>query len=420
MMRKKQKANIVTGLDIGSTAIRIAVGQQSFDNQNMSDVKIIGAVEVPSEGIQKGVITSIDETVSSLTHGLEQIERLIGIPIESTWVGISGMHILSQESRGVVAVAKPQGEITQEDVDRAVEAAKMIAPPLNYEVLHVLPKSYTVDGQEGIRNPVGMTGIRLEVETEIIYGITAHIKNITKAVYRTGVDIDDLVLSILATGELVTTHHQKDLGVAVVDIGGSITSLVIFEGGDIAHTATLPIGSVHITNDLAIGLRTSIDTAERIKIGYAHCIADHFSKRDKIDLSKMGSEESEEVSCRYISEIAGARVSEILEKVDEELRSVNLSGLLPAGVVFTGGGSKIGGLATLSKKILKLPASIGYPINIQSISDKANDISFTGAMGLVAWGTSIFGVRGFKKHSIINETGKIVQKLENVWKSLIP
>lgn len=420
MFKRKQQSEIITGLDIGSTAIRIAVGQYHADMGGASDLQIIGAVEVPSEGIQKGVISSIDETVSSLTHGLEQIERLVGIPIEHAWVGISGTHILSQDSKGVVAAAKPDGEITSEDVARAIEAAGMVAPPLNYEVIHVLPKSFTVDGQVGIKNPVGMTGIRLEVDTQIIYGVTAHLKNVTKAVYRTGIDIDDLVLAILAAGDAVTTARQKELGVAVVNIGGPITTMVVYEGGDIVHTATLPIGSEHITNDLAIGLRTSIDVAERIKIQYTDCSGEHISKKDTVDPGVLGADNGETIKLSYISEIAGARVSEILEKVDEELRQAQLSRLLPAGVVLTGGGSKIVGLVETAKDTLELPASIGYPIDMSSISDKVNDLGFSSAVGLVKWGAQMHSRRGVASRSTRRGGGRMVKKMQDIWKSLIP
>ncbi|MFH1286947.1 MAG: cell division protein FtsA [Candidatus Magasanikbacteria bacterium] len=419
--RRKSQAEIITGLDIGSTSIRVAAGQYHGDMDGNGELQIIGATEVPSEGIHKGVISSIDETVSSLTHALEQLERLIGVPVDHTWVGISGTHILSQGSRGVVAAAKPDGEITPEDVERAIDAARMVAPPLNHEVLHVLPKSFIVDGQDGIKNPVGMTGIRVEVDTQIIYGVSAHIKNITKAVYRTGIDIDDLVLSILAAGDVVTTPKQKELGCVVIDIGGSITSMVVYEGGDIIHTATFPIGSEHITNDLAIGLRTSVDVAGQVKLDFIDLGKRTFTKKDMLNLQDVGGEESEEVSLSYISEIADARVTEILEKVDSHLQTVGCSQLLPAGAVLTGGGARIGGLVDLTKDVLGLPAAVGYPINIQSISDKVNDVAFTTAIGLAHWGAQIYSQQGPKRRTSSSRTpGKFKEKLGEVWKSLIP
>ncbi len=420
MLQQKPQLKLLTGLDIGSTAIRVVVGQY-MPGSGRSGVHILGAVEVPSVGVHKGTVTSIEETVSSVSNALEHMERLTGMPVEHAWVGISGAHLQSQESKGVVAVAKADGEISQEDIERALEAARMVAPPLNYEVLHVLPKSYAVDGQTGIQDPIGMTGIRLEVDVQIIHGATAHLKNITKAVYRTGIDIDDLVLSILAAGDVVATSRQKELGVAVVNIGGSTTSLVVYEEGDVIHTAVFPIGSEHITNDLAIGLRTSIDVAERVKILWGHCMPTLFTKKEVEDLAAAGAEYHEEVSRRYVAEIVGARVAEILERIDKELERVQKSGLLPAGVVFTGGGAKVQGLIDLSKQVMRLPSSLGYPIDVQSATDKVGDIAFSPAVGLVTWAARLEEQSGRRERGTRSfGSGKAFQKLKEFAKSLIP
>ncbi|MBI5766061.1 cell division protein FtsA, partial [Candidatus Falkowbacteria bacterium] len=237
--------NIITGLDVGSTAIRIVVGQKS---RNDDRLHIIGAVEAPAQGISKGVVNSVEDAVSSISLALEKIERMVGQPVDHAWIGISGSHITAQESRGVVAVSKPDGEIRAEDVERAIGAARAVSIPPNYEIIHVIPKSFTVDSQVGIKDPIGMTGVRLEVETQIIQGLAAQIKNLTKCIYRTGLDIDDLVLSVLASAESVLTNRQKDLGVVVVNLGGATTSLSVFEEGDVLHTAVLPVGSEYITN----------------------------------------------------------------------------------------------------------------------------------------------------------------------------
>ena len=238
MVRQKHRNEYITGLDIGSQNIRVAVGQISGTHANDREVQIIGAIEVPSEGVQKGVVTSIEEIVSSLANAIETAEKITGVPIEHVWVGLSGTHIICHDSKGVVAVARSDGEITEEDVARALEASKTVATPLNYEILHVLPRSFSVDGQTGIKDPIGMTGIRLEVDTKIIFGITAHVKNITKAIYRTGVDIDDFVLSVIAAGNVVLTGRQKELGSVVINIGSATTSLVVYEEGDKIEVVT--------------------------------------------------------------------------------------------------------------------------------------------------------------------------------------
>ncbi|OGY55275.1 MAG: cell division protein FtsA [Candidatus Buchananbacteria bacterium RIFCSPLOWO2_01_FULL_46_12] len=378
---------MIAGLDIGSTEVRLAVGQRTQNPQEM--IHIIGAAQVPAEGINRGVISSIEDAVSSISACLDKAERMIGSPVNSVWVGISGSHIISQQSQGTVAVARSDGEISEDDIERAIEAARTVATPPNYEILHVIPKSFVVDGQVGIKDPLGMTGVRLEVATQIIQGLSAQIKNLTKAVYRTGVEIEDLVLSILATAEAVLGSRQKDLGVVVINIGGSTTSLVVFEEGDIIHTAVLPIGSDHITSDIAIGLRIAIETAEKIKLEYGCAASTKVGKRDEIDLAEFEGGETNFISKKYVAEIIEARVEEIFDKVDAELKKIDRSGKLPAGIVLTGGGAKLPELVESAKKRLRLPASIGQPTGVVSAIDKINDPAFTTALGLVLWGNQL-------------------------------
>lgn len=386
MLFRKPKVELISGLDIGSSAVRVAVGQMAVDGRGREKLQIIGAAQAPSAGVQRGVVTSIEELISAVSQALEEVERIIGVPVEHAWVGITGAGVLCEGSRGVVSVAKADGEISAEDAARAVTAARTIAVPLNYDILHVIPRSFTVDGQTGIRDPIGMTGLRLEVETQIIHGVSSHLKNITKAVYRTGIDIDDVVLTGLAAGEAVATPRQKELGVAVVNIGAATTSLVVYESGDVLQAVVLPIGSLHITNDVAIGLRTSIEVADKVKVDYGQCVPSGIARQAKIDLSSLGGE-SEAVSHKYVAEIIGARAGELLEKIDAELQRINRRGLLPAGVILTGGGAKIGGLVELTKDILRLPATLGYPIDLPSVSAYSNDLAFTSAIGLVKWGS---------------------------------
>jgi cell division protein FtsA len=265
-----------------------------------------------------------------------------------------------------------------------------------------------------------MTGIRLEVDTKIIYGITAHIKNITKAIYRTGVDIDDFVLSVIAAGDVVLTSRQKELGAVVINLGAATTSVVVYEEGDIVHTAVLPVGSGHITNDLALGLKTSIDVAERVKVEYGQCSAQGLSKKDLIDLSTLGSNESETVSRYYVGQIIEARVSEILEKVDAELTKIGRSGLLPAGAYFVGGGARLGGLTDLAKAQLQLPASLGYPLTVQSISDKIQDVAFASAIGLVKWGSAVRNHNNLPAQNWRGISNKVGEGMRSFLKNLLP
>lgn len=403
MFRRGAKSDIIGGLDVGSTAVRIAIGQLVPVGER-TELHIIGAAEAPSEGVHRGVVTSIDDTVSSISACLEKAERMTGIPIEHVWVGISGNQIISAESKGVVAVSKANGEITEEEMERAIEAARMVATPLNYEILHVIPKSYTVDGQVGIKDPTGMTGVRLEVDTQIIQGLTSQIKNLTKAIYRTKLDIDDLVLSILANAEAAVTEKQKELGVAIINLGGATTSLVIFEEGDLLDTAVLPIGSEHISADLAIGLRTSIDVAERLKLEYGSVLPKEVGKKEEIDLYELGSANHEMASRKFACEIIEARVEEIFDKIEAVFKKMGRSGRLPAGVVLTGGGAKLTGLVEFTKNKLRLPATLGYPLNITSVTDKVNDLAFTTAIGLVKWGATVQGT------SEKNELGGLISR----------
>lgn len=419
---KRREENLIVGLDIGSSAVRMVVGQTMapLDSDRGGELQILGAAEAASSGVHKGVINSIEDVVSSISDCLEKAERMVGVPINSAWVGISGLHILSQNSKGVVAVSKADNEISEEDVTRAIEASRAIATPLNYEVLHVLPRNFSIDGQGKIKDPIGMTGIRLEVDSQIILGSSSQIKNLTKAVYRTGLNIEDLVLAILATAEAVVTRRQKEIGVLVVNVGLSTTSIAVFEEGDIVHTAIVPIGSEHITNDIAIGLRTTIDIAEAVKIEYGSCLPGEVGKRDEIDLYELGAPEHEIIKKQYISEIVEARMEEILRKIEQELLTIKRAGLLPAGAVFTGGGAKILGLVELAKKQLRLPALMGYPMNITSVTDKVNDLSFATAVGLVKWGSVMQGGYGERGGGVIQKMNNASSQLKKWVRALLP
>ncbi len=420
---KKGQENLIAGLDIGSSVTRIAVGQaaEREDSARGMELQILAAAEVPSEGVHKGVINSIEDVVSSISACLEKAERSVGAPIDAVWLGISGLNIVSQNSKGVVAVSKADSEIAEEDVTRAIEASRAIAAPLNYEVLHVLPKMFSIDGQGGIKDPVGMTGIRLEVDTQIVLGSSSQIKNLTKAVYRTGLEIEDLVLSIIATAEGCLTNRQKELGVAVVNIGAATTSIAVFEEGDILHINILPIGSEHITNDIAIGIRSPIDVAEAVKLTYGNCYTESVSKRDEIDMYELGAPEHEIIKRQYLLEIIQARAEEILRKINQEFNHIHRSGLLPAGIVFTGGGAKLPGLVELAKKNLRLPATLGYPINMMCVADKANDMAFATAVGLVKWGSTMkHGSYGNSHSGGVKKIGQFSNQVKKWIKTLIP
>lgn len=418
------KSDIIAGLDIGSTAIRLVIGQR-VSGLGGDELQIIGAVSVPTAGVNKGIVNSIEEATSSISACLEKAERLIGVPISNVWVSINDPFIKCERSKGVVAVSKSDGEISQADVERAVEAARALAVPVNYEIIHVLPVKFSVDNQSDIKDPIGMSGIRLEVETLIVQGLTTQIKNLTKAIYRTGLEIEDLVLAPLAGAEAVLSNKQKELGVALINIGSSTTSLAVYEERTLIHTAILPIGSEHITSDVAIGLRCPINLAERVKQEHGHANPDVFSSKEEIDISALVKEEEVHddislISRKYVAEIIEARVEEILDKVDQEFKKIDRSGMLPAGVVFIGGGSALSGLIDVAKKRLRLPAGDGEARNIKVIIDKVRQPEFLTALGLVVWGAGDETGGGGGSFALKSNLRGLVEKTKGFFQKIMP
>ncbi len=383
---------LITGLDIGSANIRIVVGQLTQGQEN-EQLNIIGVIEVPSQGVSKGTVVSIEDAVSSISTAIEKAERMIGLPIEHVAVSIGGVHLGSQESNGVIAISRANGEIQEDDVLRVIDAAKSVAAPVNHEILHIIPKHFSVDNQTGIKDPVGMTGIRLEVVTQVIRGLSSHVKNLTKCVYRTGLDISDIVLSMLAASESVLSIRQKELGVALVDVGATTTNIIVFEEGNIIYASVLPIGSDHITRDLAMGLQVPVEVSERVKLEYGLATLDKLDKGEEINLRELGGDD-QIISKKWITEIITARTEEIFEKVDQELQRINRGGLLPAGLVLVGGGAKLPGMVEIAKKKTLLPVSIGTVKRFNTAVDKVNDITFVNALGLVLWGYQSMVARG--------------------------
>lgn len=410
------RENLISGLDIGSSQVRMVVGDASSGQLN-----IIGLSEVPSEGVSKGVVTSIEDTVSTISLAREKVERMVGHEIRSVFVGISGSHITSQVSKGVIAVSKADGEITEDDIDRALEAAQAVSTPPNYEIIHVIPKNFTVDDQSGIKDPVGMTGVRLEVEAQIIQGQSQQLKNLSKAVMRTGLGIDDIVLSILASAEACITKRQKELGVCVLNIGASTTGVIIFEEGDVLHTTIIPVGAGHVTSDLAIGLRTSVDTAERIKLEVGVATPVVLNRDETLNLSEFNEAEEGEIMLSHVAEIIEARIEEIFKLVDKELHKIGRSGKLPAGIVLTGGGSKIQGLLELSKHEFRLPSQLGLPRGYVSGIEKLSDPAMSTAVGLLDWAQISEGGLEFGHSSRSSlGLGGFSQGMKKWFKSLLP
>lgn len=418
------KDNIIAGLDIGSTSIRLVVGQR-IQGLTGDELQIIGAVAVPTAGVSRGIVNSIEETTSSISACLEKAERLVGVPISRVWVSINDPHIKCERSKGVVAVGRSDGEINENDVNRAIEAARALAVPVNYEILHVIPIKFSVDNQTDVKDPIGMNGIRLEVEALIVQGLSTQIKNLTKAIYRTRLEIEDLVIAPLAASEAVLSVKQKELGVALINLGSSTTSLAVYEERNLIHTAILPIGAEHITADIAIGLRCPINLAERIKREYGQAVPEDIDKKEEIDISELVKEEEVNddiglISRKYVAEIINARVEEIFEKVDNEFKKIDRSGMLPAGVIFVGGGADLTGLVEAAKKKLRLPAAVGQAKNINVVIDKVKNPEFLTALGLVIWGShgepeTSGGTINFGKN-----LGGLLEKTKGLWQKIMP
>ena len=403
---------IITGLDIGSSMVRIVVGQ-AVQKDNVSQLNVIGVVEIPSQGVSKGSIVSIEDTVSCLSAALEKAERMIGLPIKDLWISVSGTHIKSQESMGVVAISRATGEIQESDVERVIDQARSMAVPVNYEIIHIIPRNFSVDNQTDVKDPVGMSGIKLEVSTQVIRGLSPQLKNLTRCVHRVGVDINDMILANLAAAEAVLTDRQKEVGVAVMDIGATTTNLVVFEDGELFYASILPIGSNHITSDLAIGLRTSLEVAERVKIDAGHCSPGLFDKKEEINLRDFGGDD-QSFSKKFVAEIIEARVEQIFEKIDEELQKIHRSGLLPAGIVLAGGGAKLPGVVDVGRKKTMLPVSIGTLPKFNAAVERVNDVSFATAMGLVMWGYQAHNQNLDKRYAFGNKMQVIKEAGEKV------
>lgn len=373
----------IVGIDVGTTKICTLVAEV----HDTGKVNILGVGLTPSKGLDKGVVVNIDEAVSAIATSVEKAERLSGYRIGTAYVGIAGRHISSLNSRGVVAISRPDHEISRNDVARAVEAAQAIAIPTQREVIHVIPRAYIVDGHEGIRDPVGMAGYRLEVETHIVTGEVMAIQNLIKSVERAGVGIDDLVLQPLASGSAVLTEEDKNRGVVLVDIGGGTTDIAIFIGGGIWHTVVLPIGGTHFTNDLVYVLHTPHNTAEYLKLKYGSVLYEPKpDEQDDIDTDTFSPGERQQVSRRLLNEILQSRAEQLIEMVGSEVRRSGYEGLLPAGIVLTGGSAQLPGLEELTREILGMPVRIGVPTNLTGLSEAIDSPPYATCVGLVRWG----------------------------------
>ncbi len=409
----------IVGLDIGTHTIRVVQGKV----EESGKINIIGAAAVPAVGLRRGVIVDIDEAVSSISAALERVERMTGVPVSIANVAVGGNHIACIDSKGVIAVSRADGEISENDVVRVIDASQAISIPPNREVIHVIPKTFTLDGQAGIKDPLGMTGIRLEVETILIHGATPFLRNLQKAIMQAGLEIDQLVLSPVAAAQSILSKRQKELGVAVVDLGAGTTSLAVFEENNLLHTAIIPVGSMHITNDIAIGLRCTIDTAEKVKLVYGQASAKLMDKLSEVDLAKIDPEETERIPQTVVGDIIEARLEEIFDMVTKELKRIDRDGKLPAGIILTGGGAALPGVVEYAKHRFRLPVSIGAPAEMDTVIDQVLDPAFATVVGLALWGgrySSGYSSMDFMKPMLGLWNHSIVLKFRQWFKSFMP
>lgn len=409
----------IVGLDIGTTKVTVVAGQVQ---EGM--IQIMGIGTASNSGLRKGAVVDIEETVSSISSAVEEAERSSGIPIESCFASISGNQLASLDSKGIIAVSRADGEIADSDVERVLEAAKSVALPPNNEIIHIVPKMYVVDGQSNIKDPTGMSGIRLEVLAHVIGISTPALKNLSKSITQAGLDIDGIVYSGAASAKGYLNKKQKEIGVILIDIGASNTSVVVYEEGTLIHSKVIPIGANHITNDIAIGLKIGLEAAEKVKIKEVSAEIDEVKESEKVDLSKYDKNEKEKPNRRYVCEIAEARLNELFGMIRDELKLIERDEMLPAGAVLVGGGSKLNGLSQYVKKTLGLPAQIGHLVfEVSGIVDKIDDPEYACAVGLMLWGIdesqNIMSNKGRPKISL-GKVGGVLDRVKEVFKNLIP
>ena len=383
-----KRENLIVGLDIGTTKICAIVGAMTEEG-----LDIVGIGTSPSRGLRKGVVINIESTVNAIRKAIQEAELMAGCEIKSVFAGIAGGHIRGINSQGVIAIKNR--EVTNEDVRRVIDAAKALAIPMDREVIHILPQEFIIDDQDGIKEPLGMSGVRLEARVHIVTGAVASAQNIIKSCNKAGVDVGDIVLEQLASSEAVLTPDEKDLGVALVDIGGGTTDIAIFVDGAIKHTSVLSLGGNHLTNDIAVGLRTPTAEAEKIKQISGCCLSSMVGKDETIEVPSVGGREPRILSRQLLAEILEPRVEEIFTLVNREIVKSGFEDLIASGVVLTGGSAVLPGMPELAEQIFNLPVRRGNPTEIGGLIDVVNSPIYATGVGLVKYGSRNMQTRNF-------------------------
>ncbi len=437
------KERIIVGIDIGTSKVSTIIASLTEEGQ----ISVIGVSTVESKGIKKGVVVDIDRAVDAISMSLEGAERMAGYAVSKAFVSVGGNHIASLNSHGVVAISNPSGEIGAEDVARVTEAARAISIPSSREIIHVLPRNFIVDSQDGVHDPIGMSGIRLEVETHIISGATTSMRNLVKCVQQVGVDVEDLVFNALASSYSTVSETEKELGVVLVDVGGGTTSVNIFVEGSVTYSSVLPIGGRNITNDLAIGLRTSLEQAERVKLFLSDPKnvdikniteldaqdskndrketrkerQDKLRKQDEIDISHLGIPDLKSISYNFLVDgIIKSRLKEIMLLVGNEIKKSGYAKNLPAGIILTGGAAQTVGVTAIAKEELNAPVRLSSPQGVSGLIDEIQSPAYATSVGLILYGAKNEDSKPMLSSFGLSKVGGVAHKLKDWVKSFLP
>ncbi len=379
-MTRKQERNLLVGLDIGTSKVVAIVGEMQADG----DAEVIGIGSHPSRGLKKGVVVNIESTVQSIQRAVEEAELMAGCEIHSVYAGIAGSHVRSLNSHGIVAIKEK--EVTPGDVERVLDAARAVAIPADQEILHTLPQEYIIDSQEGVREPVGMSGVRLEAKVHMVTGAVSAAQNIIKCIRRCGLEVDDIILEQLASSHAVLTEDEKELGVCLVDIGGGTTDMAVFTDGAIRHTAVIPIAGDQVTNDIAVALRTPTQHAEEIKMRYACALSQLAATDETIEVPSVGDRPPRRLARQTLAEVVEPRYEELMTLVQAELRRSGFEDLIAAGVVLTGGSSKMEGAVDLAEEVFHTPVRLGLPQHMTGLTDVVRNPIYATGVGLLHCG----------------------------------
>jgi cell division protein FtsA len=386
-MTKKAEKNLIVGLDIGTSKVVAIVGEIKADG----GIEIIGIGSHPSRGLKKGVVVNIESTVQSIQRAVEEAELMAGCEIHSVHAGIAGNHVRSLNSHGIVAIK--DHEVTYSDVERVIDAARAVAIPADQKILHILPQEFIIDEQEGIKEPVGMSGVRLEARVHMVTGAVSAAQNIIKCVRRCGLEVDDLILEQLSSSYAVLSDDEKELGVCLVDIGGGTTDIAVFTEGSIRHTAVIPIAGDQVTNDIAVALRTPTQHAEEIKVKYACALTQLAASDESIEVPSIGDRPPRRLSRQTLAEVVEPRYEELLTLVQSELRRSGFEDLVAGGVVLTGGSSKMEGLIELAEEVFHMPVRLGIPQYVTGLADVVRNPIYATGVGLLLFGSNNRSVR---------------------------